>query len=293
MFRKITVLLLAVIMIVSATCLAGCGNSAPASDGTSGEGTEENPWLVGAENPGDVSVFITEGTLWVNGTGAMKDFDDPADRPWNDAIANVEQVSVFDAVSRIGKNAFKGAGTGAEVYYLELGFFSEGLTEIGDSAFEGCNFNGCCVLTIPETVESIGARAFADSGISEVHFDGVPAIAEDAFAGTEATFFVRSGSAWDESNMLPYGGETSYTWLYAFDYVEDYGTEDITGQGTIYVPEGEVCEYNAEDYVAEEGYHFVRYEVTDGDYEIAEPENPVLSIELNCNVAVKIVYAAD
>lgn len=291
MNRKITALLLAVLMIMSVVCLSACGNDSAESKVTSGEGTEEDPWLVGAENPEDVSVFIVNGTVWVNGAGAMKDFEDLADRPWNDVIAEVERVSVFDSVSRIGKNAFRGAGT--EVYYLDLGFFGEGFTEIGDSAFEGCNFNGSCVLTIPETVESIGARAFADSGITEIHFDGVPAIAEDAFTGTEAVFNVRSGSAWDESNMLSYGGETSYKLLYAFDYVEDYGTEDISGQGTIYVPEGEVCEYNAEDYVAEEGYHFVRYEVTEGDYEIAEPENPVLSIELSCNVSVKIVYAAD
>lgn len=287
MSRKIIALLLAVLMIVSAVCLSACGSK----DAIKGSGTEEDPWLVGAENPGDVTVFIADGTLWVNGTGAMMDFDDLADRPWNDVVAEVEQVSVFDEVTRIGKNAFKGAGT--EVYYLELGFFGEGFAEIGDSAFEGCNFNGGCVLTVPETVESIGARAFADSGITEVHFDGVPAIAEDAFAATEAVFNVRSGSAWDESNMLPYGGETSYKWLYTFDCVEDYGTEDISGRFAMYIPEGEVCEYNAEDYVAEEGYHFVRYEVVEGDYEIAEPENPVLAIELTCNVVVKIVYAAD
>lgn len=291
MSRKIVALLLAVLMVMSAACLSACGKETAESAALQGEGTEENPWLVGKENAEDVTVFIVDGTLWVDGTGAMKDFDDPAERPWNDMVADVEQVSVFGEVSRIGKNAFCGAGT--NVYYLDAGFFCEGLTEIGDSAFEGCNFNGNCVLTLPETVESIGARAFADSGITDVHFDGVPAIAEDAFAGTEATFHVRSGSAWDEENMLPYGGETSYKWLYAFDYVEDYGTEDISGQGTMYIPEGEVYDYNAEDYVAEEGYHFVRYEVVEGDYEIAEPENPVLAIELSGNVSVKIVYAAD
>lgn len=291
MSRKIIALLLAAFMIMSVLCLAGCGNNAAEPTANDGEGTEENPWLVGAENAEDVKVYIVDGSMWVDGTGAMKDFEDPADRPWNDVIADAEQVSVFGEISRIGKNAFYGAGTNC--HYFDAGFFSEGLTEIGESAFEGCNFNGLCILTIPETVESIGARAFADSGISEVYFDGVPAIAEDAFAGTEATFYVRSGYEWNAENMLPYGGETGYKWLYAFDYTCDYGTEDMSADGTMYVPEGEVYEYDAEAYLGDEGYHFVRYEVVEGDYEIAEPENPVLNIELTGNVVVKIIFAAD
>lgn len=294
MSKKTIALLLAVFMVMSAMCLAGCGNknaAGSAETAVSGSGTEDDPWLVGAgENKESVQAFVIDGVLWINGSGAMMDFENEADRPWNTIIAEVNQISIFDEVSRIGKNAFKDAGTKADS--LELGIYAP-VEVIGESAFEGCCFTDCSIITIPESVKEIQSRAFAANGLKTVYIDGVPTVSEDAFAGVNAEFFIRNNCAWDESNMLSYGGEISYHLLYAFDYIEDYGTEDISGEGTVYVPEGEVFEYNAEDYLSEEGYHFEKYEVMSGNLVIENAKNPALSVMLTEDVAVRIVYAAD
>ena len=192
------------------------------------------------------------------------------------------------------KNAFKGAGANLEDEYVGV-FLSEGIGAIGESAFEGAKFSYNfeetrmgAIITIPESVQSIGARAFADSSACEIYFDGNPEIADDAFAGNTCDAFVRHYSGFVRQ---PYGGELSYKTLYAFNYIEDYGTDEIGGEGTMYIPE-DYCElYNAQDYVADENYGFVRYEVLGGDFEIEDPENPELNISLTGDVSVKIVYA--
>ena len=291
MIKKIAILLMALAMIFS---LCACGAHDAQSDKISGTGTEEDPWLCGATENDDVRVFAVDNCLYINGDGAMADFENPADRPWDGIIGDICNISIFDELKYVGKNAFKGAGANLNDEYVDL-FLSGGIGAIGDSAFEGAvfrfydgDFSMGTVITIPESVQSIGARTFADSGVNEIYFDGAPEIADDAFAGNTCTAYVRNGADFER---LPYGGEVAYKTLYAFNYVDEYGTDDMTGEGTMYIPEGEVCCYNAQDYVADENYAFVRYELLDGDLEIAEPENPELDISLTGDVSVKIVFA--
>lgn len=278
------------LMVVLLFALSACASS----DTIKGSGTEEDPWLCGANKDDDVRIFVVDNSLWINGTGKMMDFDELEARPWNDIIGDITGINIFDELQYVGKNAFKGAGARLEDGYVDI-FFSEGIGEIGESAFEGAKFSydfdetECsAIITIPESVQSIGARAFADSGLAEFYINGAPTVADDAFAGNTCKAYVRNNSDFER---LPYGGEIEYVTTYAFNYVEDYGTDEMSGEGTMYVPEDYIELYNAQDYVADENYAFVRYEVLDGDFEIKDPENPELQIQLTGDVNVKIVYA--
>lgn len=278
------------LMVVLLFALSACASS----DTIKGSGTEEDPWLCGADKDDDVRIFVVDNSLWINGPGKMMDFDELEARPWNDIIGDITGINIFDELQYVGKNAFKGAGARLEDGYVDI-FFSEGIGEIGESAFEGVKFSYdfdetkfSAIITIPESVQSIGARAFADSGEYEVYLNGAPEVSDDAFAENICTVFVRNGADFER---LSYGGELSYKTLYAFNYTEDYGTDEMSGEGTMYVPEDYIELYNAQDYVADENYAFVRYEVIDGDFEIEEPENPELQIQLTGDVSVKIVYA--
>ena len=263
----------------------------PAQAGVSGSGTEDDPWLVGADKPEDVTVFVTDGTLWINGSGRMQDFESLEQRPWNSVIGELTYVFVSDCVEHIGARAFMGAGKDSDDF--DLGFFSENLLSIGESAFEGANFSFYVIVTIPESVESIGPRAFADCPLTDVYIDGAPDIAEDAFAGVTSRVSVRYGAGWDESNMLPYGGELDYIMTYPVRYVDDYGTDEITAEGTAFVPEGELFEYDAVAYLTEDDYHFVRYELISGELDITDPTDPVISSPVSGLVELKVIYEHD
>ncbi len=284
MKQKLAAILLILALLFA---LSACASS----DMIKGSGTEEDPWLCGADKDDDVRVFVIDNSLWINGTGKMMDFEELEARPWNNVIGDISGINIFDELQYVGKNAFKGAGSNCDYVDLYLG---NGIAAIGDSAFEGVNFTQnedgfvySSIITIPESVESIGARAFADSELGEVYIDGAPAVADDAFAGNTCKLYVRNYSGFVR---LPYGGEIEYVTTYAFNYVEDYGSEDLSGEGTMYVPDGENLEYNAQDYVGDENYEFDRWEVVSGDLNIEEPENPEINVSLTGDVQVIIHY---
>ena len=70
-------------------------------------------------------------TLTISGTGAMKDYGTPDDLPWKDYRSSITSVVIED-----------------------------GVTSIGNMAFEGCNNANLTSVTIPASVTSIGDYAF-------------------------------------------------------------------------------------------------------------------------------------
>lgn len=258
-----------------------------------GSGTEEDPWLCGYTADDDVRVYIVENSLIVDGDGEMMNFDVPNDRPWHKQIGDITDISVFGALKYIGVNAFKGAGANLEEEYVYL-FLSDGIEAIGASAFENVklsfdvdDFHFSEIVTIPESVARIDMRAFADTHPDEIYIDGDPEVADDAFAGNTSTVYVRNGSGFSQDQ---YGGELTYKTLYAFNYEDDYGTDELTGAGTEYIPEGETATYDANSYVNDENYEFDHYEVIAGDIQIADPTDPELSFAMTGDVSIKIVY---
>ena len=74
---------------------------------------------------------LTDGNsvLTIGGTGAMKDYAIPLDRPWHDSCSGITSLSIGEGVTRIGEDAF---------------VFFEGIESV----------------TIPASVQSLGYRAF-------------------------------------------------------------------------------------------------------------------------------------
>ncbi len=137
--------------------------------GTCGEGVY---WLLDSD-----------GALTISGSGNMQDFSGSNQAPWYADRDLITMVSILDAVTSIGAEAFVQCAALKEVT------IGQGVKTIGEAAFSGCSalqevaipegvtgigdqaFSGCSVLTsmdIPSSVVSIGAGAFSDcSGLTE------------------------------------------------------------------------------------------------------------------------------
>ena len=287
-FNAIFTVLLAATLILGVFTFAGCGGTQtdtgkeePAGLFT-GAGTEEDPWVLG-----ELKAFVIDGTqLWFDGAGEIPDYDNTADRPWNSVIADLEQINIFGEVTRIGKNAFKGAGANTDCFDV---FFDQSIEEFGESCFEGANFNQSCILTFPEAVKKIGARAFADSALTCIYYDGAPeTIADDAFGGVTATVNTRNG-LWADEAKQGYGGTLSYKLLYAFVENDICDDGEASGSGTTYYPEGEEVTVDGDVF---DGYKFERWELVEGDLEIADPENSLLTFTPTGDIEVNIYYTA-
>ena len=125
-------------------------------------------WAQTQWTSGDCTVTLSNGTLTVSGKGAMADYDNFADRSWNNNINDITSVVVESGVTTVGKNAFY-ACTGLTSVTLP-----EGLTKIGVKAFRNCNH--LTSITIPSTVTSIGSDAFfACSAMTDVYLYPDPA----------------------------------------------------------------------------------------------------------------------
>lgn len=274
---------LLVVMMLLVMSLSGC-----AGKKFNGSGTEEDPWLIGQGDESSVTAFILNGGLWVNGTGRMVDFDRLKDRPWNKEIADLTQVSVFDDMEYIGKNAFKGAGKNTEFYDIYL---SEGIQEIGESAFADNNFLEDATLFIPEGIKKIGAKAFENARLGKIFYDGQPdEIAADAFKNVVTDALVRDDLNWNEDSKKDYGGTLTYLNLYKVEYTEDYGTDDMTMSGYMLIAENDMFYYNAEDSLVSDDYHFDHYELVSGEYYFIDPTDPEINSLLLGDISFVAYY---
>ena len=98
-------------------------------------------------------VLDSEGTLTIEGSGAMDNWPDDAP-PWDSYYADIRTVSLPKGLTSVGDYAF---------YYcnsLTSINFPDGLEHIGKGAFESCT--ALEFLPLPDTVTSIGQSAFFD-----------------------------------------------------------------------------------------------------------------------------------
>lgn len=117
----------------------------------------------------------TTHTISITGSGNMFDFGPGDTPPWNHLYNQITHVSLSDGVTSIGDGAFDGCSA------LESISIPSGVTSIGDWAFDGCS--GLTSVTIPNSVTSIGEWAFYGcQSLSEINIpNSVKNIKDGAF----------------------------------------------------------------------------------------------------------------
>ena len=110
-------------------------------------------------------------TFTVSGYGAMKDYSNAGDRPWDALASEVESLVLPEGLTYVGMRAFSGFNNAA----LTTINWPSTLTSLGMNAFVYCN--GLKTLTIPECMTDFSAGAFRGcTGLESVTFlnDTVP-----------------------------------------------------------------------------------------------------------------------
>lgn len=115
------------------------------------------------------------GTLTISGNGAMPDFSELTERPWNDHLDKILKIVIEDGVTNIGNNAFYN-GNALSVT------IPNSVKTIGNNAFRESQIIS---ITIPNSVETIGNDAFRKCpNLSSVNIsNSLKTIGERSFYG--------------------------------------------------------------------------------------------------------------
>lgn len=115
----------------------------------------------------------SEGTLTINGTGSMKNYDFVSP-PWSDYSYNTEQIIIEPGVTSIGNNAFNGFAS------LNTIIIPDSITTIGTDAFNGCKsllatyYSGtedewCSISLGDGNSQYVGVAPFFNSNPEEIY----------------------------------------------------------------------------------------------------------------------------
>ena len=124
----------------------------------------------------------SNGTLTISGTGAMKDYgygNGKTTAPWGNYCSSIKKVAINDGVTSIGDYAFNGCSSLTSVA------IPNSVTSIGSGAFLGCS--SLTNVTIPESVTSIEWLAFQHcSSLTSVTIpDSITSIGNSTFLGCD------------------------------------------------------------------------------------------------------------
>lgn len=86
-------------------------------------------WNCGSPNEADVTATLNNGTLTISGTGAMKN-----SAPWYSVRTSINTLIISNGVTSIGNSAFNGCSE------LNSVTIPESITSIGYSAFKDCEY---------------------------------------------------------------------------------------------------------------------------------------------------------
>ena len=140
--KRLLSILLAAVMVLTMLPLGLVETAWAASSGTCGKNVT---WSLS-----------DDGTLTISGTGKMKDYGDNygmSVAPWYVGSSQVKTVIIEDGVTSIGDRAFDGCTKLTRVV------IPDSVTSIGYSSFRGCY--SLPSVAIPDSVTSIGDSAFA------------------------------------------------------------------------------------------------------------------------------------
>lgn len=168
--------------MTAAMLLSCAGLTASAEEVASGTCGEALTWI------------LEDGTLIINGTGDMDDYDAYDDEgegpffvetqqtPWEEYAGYIDKVVFSDGITSIGNFAFSHLNNLGEIV------FSDSITEIGDYAFAFSSISSTEYLQIskfPSNLETIGEGAFLSCNFAEDNLvlpDGLTTIGDVAFS---------------------------------------------------------------------------------------------------------------
>ncbi len=198
----------------------------------------------------------TSQTLTISGTGAMADYEQATDVPWDDYRLAIKEIVIGDGVTSIGKYAFYGCENLTSITVPEgvtsigLGAFigceklisidiPEGVTSIGNSAFLGCK--KLSSITIPASVETIGNYAFSGcTGLTSIDIrEGVTSIGGYAFSGCTGLTSITIPASVTSIGKYAFSdctGLTSIMILGSVESIGDYAFNGCIGLTSINIP---------------------------------------------------------
>ena len=165
------------IAVLAAMLFWCAGAYAETRSGTCGANGNNLTWTLNAN-----------GILTISGTGAMADYSEEEDVPWDNNRASILSVEIGSGVRSISKYAFVycsnltsvtipnsvisiGVSAFRSCRSLTSVTIPNGVTSIGINAFDRCS--SLTSITIPDSVTSIGSYAFYGcSGLTDVYYGG-------------------------------------------------------------------------------------------------------------------------
>ena len=192
-----------------------------------------------------------ENTIYINGTGAMYDYEYQEDIPWFEYNDKVDFVVISDGVTRIGDGCF----LGCEMVDVDI---PDSVEAIGAHAFMQCPY--LFDITIPASVKGIGKDCFYDCPrlgwaeiwcdsvavykeafmdcpeLASVYFHGsIERMGENAFFGdTTTVYYPASDTSWDTVVGRSYGG--TVTWADIDTEEKTVGARIETGKYSLCLP---------------------------------------------------------
>lgn len=69
-------------------------------------GHRNNPWRIGSPNAKDILAYIEDNTLFINGKGAMIDFESETETPWHGRSMDISTIKIGAGITHLGDCAF-------------------------------------------------------------------------------------------------------------------------------------------------------------------------------------------
>lgn len=129
-----------------------------------GSGTSSDPWQIGTSgHESDVTAYLDDGTLYVEGSGAMVDFLNSSSMPWYDSRYSITKVIIGEGITRIGDYSFR---THTYLSNIEI---SSTVTSIGYYSFDNCASNATITVKAV-TPPTIAFNSFDPLASFDLHF---------------------------------------------------------------------------------------------------------------------------